>query len=51
MVELYSLWNIEKTIISVNCLQSSIKGIGNNGKDTGKMGVTSKEKSVFSEKT
>ena len=51
MVELYSLWNIENTNISVNCLQSRIKVMGNKGEDTCKMGVTSKEKNIFSQKT
>ena len=51
MVELYSLLNIENTNISVHCLQSRVKVMGNKGKDTGKMGATSKEKNIFSQKT
>ena len=47
MVELYSLWNIENTNISVNFLQSRVKVMGNKGEDTSKMGVTNKEKNVF----
>ena len=50
MVELYSLWNIENTNISVHCLQSRVKIMGNKGEDTGKMGVTTKEKNI-SQKT
>ena len=51
MVELYSLSNIENTNISVDCLQSRVKVTGNKGEDTGKMGVTSKEKNIFPQKT
>ena len=47
MVELYSLLNIENTNISVHCLQSRVKVMGNKGEDTGKMGVTSKKKKHF----
>ena len=47
MVELYSLWNIENTNISVNFLQSRVKVMGNKGEDTFKTGVTNKEKNVF----
>ena len=50
MVELYSLWNIEITNISVHCLQSRVKITGSKGEDTGKMGVTSKEKTFFLKK-
>ena len=51
MVELYSLWKIENTNMSVHCMQSRVKVMGNKGKDTGKMGVTSKEKNIFSQET
>ena len=51
MVELYSLRNIENTNIAVHCSQSRVKVMGNKGEDTGKMGVTSKEKNIFSQKT
>ena len=51
MVELYSLRNIEITNISVHCLQSRVKITGSKGEDTGKIGVTSKEKNIFSQKT
>ena len=47
MVELYSLLNIENTNISVHCLQSRVKVMGNKGEDTGKMGVKSMEKKTF----
>ena len=50
MVELYSLWNIENTNISVHFLQSRVKIMGNKGEDTGKMGVTTKGKNI-SQKT
>ena len=49
MVELYSLSNIENTNISVHFLQSRVKVMGNKGDDTGKTGVTSKEKNNFSQ--
>ena len=48
MVELYSLWNIEYTNISVHCSQSRVKVMGNKVEDTGEMGVTNKEKKHFS---
>ena len=41
---------IENTNISVHCLQSRVKVMGNKGEDTSKMGVTSKEKNIFSQK-
>ena len=47
MVELYSLLNIENTNISVHCLQSRVKVMGNKAEDTGKMCVTRKEKKHF----
>ena len=42
---------IENTNISVHCLQSRVKVMGNKGEDTGKMGVKSMEKkNIFSQK-
>ena len=48
MVELYSLWNIKNSNISVHCLQSRVKLTGGKGEDTSKVGVTSMEKKHFS---
>ena len=50
MVEFYSLWNIENTNISVHFLRPRVKVMNNKGDDTGKTGVTSKEKNFFSQK-
>ena len=36
--------------ILVHCLQSRVKVIGNKGEDISKMGTTSKEKNIFSQK-
>ena len=51
MAEFYSLWKIENTNILVHCLQCRVKVMSNKGEDTGKMGVTGKEKNIFSQKT
>ena len=50
MVEVYSLWSIENTNISVHSLLSRVKVMGNKDEDTGTMGVTSKKNNIFSQK-